>query len=307
MPIWRLLTCLYKKLKGKKQLEDDDLFLHIMNIWYLYLGGFAKTPGSQLVTIINTMFFYEGNPFSKRRKVHFLQCLGRTLICISTILSQIFFHPQGRVFRNLVTQLPALQSSTNKMWTTKHSWTPKSLEQRHAEATEALIHLDLFWVVVCWGVFEVVFLVDFTFPLWNILQFVFFCETFWSHLTCKGTLIFWMQENVSSPRASMGLVYLPTCAIENQPNVGKYTSPMDGMDQKLMPSIWQARIDIDKSGSRCKVRLTGSQAWHRGWLVWVETSFLGVTLPETNSSPLKMDGWKMSFLLGPGLFSGVNC
>ena len=28
------------------------------------------------------------------------------------------------------------------------------------------------------------------------------------------------------------------------------------------------------------------------------------TLPETNSSHLKMDGWNMSFLLGPGLFSG---
>ncbi len=29
------------------------------------------------------------------------------------------------------------------------------------------------------------------------------------------------------------------------------------------------------------------------------------TLPETNSSPLKTNGWKMNFLLGPGLFSGV--
>ena len=28
------------------------------------------------------------------------------------------------------------------------------------------------------------------------------------------------------------------------------------------------------------------------------------TLPGTNSSPVKMDGWKMNFLLGPGLFSG---
>ena len=27
----------------------------------------------------------------------------------------------------------------------------------------------------------------------------------------------------------MGLVYLPTCPIKNQPNVGKYTSPMDPM------------------------------------------------------------------------------
>ena len=34
--------------------------------------------------------------------------------------------------------------------------------------------------------------------------------------------------------------------------------------------------------------------------------FEGTTLPETNSSPLKMDGWNNSFLLGPGLFSGAN-
>ena len=31
------------------------------------------------------------------------------------------------------------------------------------------------------------------------------------------------------------------------------------------------------------------------------------TLPETNSSHLKMDGWKITYLLGPGLFSGANC
>ena len=33
--------------------------------------------------------------------------------------------------------------------------------------------------------------------------------------------------------------------------------------------------------------------------------FLCHTLPETNSSHLKMDGWDTSFLLGPGLFSGA--
>ena len=31
-----------------------------------------------------------------------------------------------------------------------------------------------------------------------------------------------------------------------------------------------------------------------------------LTLPETNSSPLKIDGLKTTFLLGFGLFSGVN-
>ena len=29
------------------------------------------------------------------------------------------------------------------------------------------------------------------------------------------------------------------------------------------------------------------------------------TLPETKGSPLKMDGWKATSLLGPGLFSGA--
>ena len=28
------------------------------------------------------------------------------------------------------------------------------------------------------------------------------------------------------------------------------------------------------------------------------------TLPEIDGLPLKVDGWKMNFLLGPGLFSG---
>ena len=31
----------------------------------------------------------------------------------------------------------------------------------------------------------------------------------------------------------------------------------------------------------------------------------GFTLPEANSSHLKMDGWNPNFLLGPGLFSGA--
>ncbi len=31
------------------------------------------------------------------------------------------------------------------------------------------------------------------------------------------------------------------------------------------------------------------------------------TLPETNSSPLKMAGWNTTFLLGFGLFSGAKC
>ncbi len=31
-----------------------------------------------------------------------------------------------------------------------------------------------------------------------------------------------------------------------------------------------------------------------------------ITLPQTNSLPLKMDGWNTTFLLGFGLFSGAN-
>ena len=33
--------------------------------------------------------------------------------------------------------------------------------------------------------------------------------------------------------------------------------------------------------------------------------FFGITLPETNSLHLNHWGWKMSFLLGFGLFSGA--
>ena len=38
-------------------------------------------------------------------------------------------------------------------------------------------------------------------------------------------------------------------------------------------------------------------------LRWLQKHVL-ITLPETNSSPLQMDGWNTTFLLGFGLFSG---
>ena len=47
----------------------------------------------------------------------------------------------------------------------------------------------------------------------------------------------------------------------------------------------------------------------RNWMVSRDPSKMG-TLPETNSSQLKMDGWNStvySFLLGPGLFSVASC
>ena len=37
------------------------------------------------------------------------------------------------------------------------------------------------------------------------------------------------ERKLSYPIGSMGLVYLPTFTNKNQPNVGKYTSPMDPM------------------------------------------------------------------------------
>ena len=40
------------------------------------------------------------------------------------------------------------------------------------------------------------------------------------------------------------------------------------------------------------------QVIKNGKLIWVQNG----TLPETNSSPLKMDGWKMNFLLGRPIF-----
>ena len=39
-----------------------------------------------------------------------------------------------------------------------------------------------------------------------------------------------------------------------------------------------------------------------GSIHWLVTN--GITLPETNSSPLKINGWKMNFLLGWSIFRG---
>ena len=38
--------------------------------------------------------------------------------------------------------------------------------------------------------------------------------------------------------------------------------------------------------------------------LWEWTNEMISTLPETNSSPLKMDGWNTSFLLGWHIFRG---
>ena len=53
-----------------------------------------------------------------------------------------------------------------------------------------------------------------------------------------------------------------------------------------------------------------SHSWNYINLQKIETSRFAVcqgdppTLKKNHSSHLKMDGWNMSFLLGPGLFSG---
>ena len=46
----------------------------------------------------------------------------------------------------------------------------------------------------------------------------------------------------------MGLVYLPTFAIKNQPNVGKYTSPMDPMGKCLLSLQLCGFQDLCKRG-----------------------------------------------------------
>ena len=60
-----------------------------------------------------------------------------------------------------------------------------------------------------------------------------------------------------------------------------------------------------------KLLMAGSQNWmpclrrtQDSYLVWPTKKKVS-TLPETNSSHLKMDGWKMYFLLGFGRFSGA--
>ena len=47
--------------------------------------------------------------------------------------------------------------------------------------------------------------------------------------------------------------------------------------------------------------MTGFVMPPNGRYVWVRKK---TTLPETNSSPLKMDGWNTSFLLGRPIFKG---
>ncbi len=61
--------------------------------------------------------------------------------------------------------------------------------------------------------------------------------------------------------------------------------------------IWTSTGRAKASHQRCRCHLVTSR---------LEQLKL-FTLPETNSSHLKMDGWNTTFLLGPGLFSGANC
>ncbi len=55
------------------------------------------------------------------------------------------------------------------------------------------------------------------------------------------------------------------------------------------------------------IPLMGDPA-NRTWDVWssIHSIFID-TLPETNSSPLKMDGWNTILSYWDGQFSGANC
>jgi len=43
------------------------------------------------------------------------------------------------------------------------------------------------------------------------------------------------------------------------------------------------------------------------WLVELLAVWKSVALPKANSSHLKIDAWKTTFLLGTAYFSGANC
>ena len=77
---------------------------------------------------------------------------------------------------------------------------------------------------------------------------------------------------------------------KNQPNVGKYTIHGSygnvNKIQKMGPYTMSGLL-----------LLAGSQAA-------LESYKNACTLPETNSSPLKNDGWNASFLLGWPIFRG---
>ena len=60
------------------------------------------------------------------------------------------------------------------------------------------------------------------------------CHRCNNHFDIKGIPYIFSKVRIStSYEASMGLVYLPTFTIKRNPNVGKYTSPMDsiGIDE----------------------------------------------------------------------------
>ncbi len=101
-------------------------------------------------------------------------------------------------------------------------------------------------------------------------------------------------ENVSFRECNLKfsikpLVKLTWLAMENGPYL-KMVSPPKGI---LQP----ARFTFNHT-----VKL-----WDSREMLGKPSGNVGVLLPETNSSPLKMDGWNTSFLLGWPIFRGFCC
>ncbi len=74
--------------------------------------------------------------------------------------------------------------------------------------------------------------------------------------------------------------------------------------QPILPATLQAHlVNIQDLSFQSLIHFDGS-----GGITWKRLAgfWLG-TLPETAFWPLKINGWKMNFLLRPGLFSGANC
>ena len=89
------------------------------------------------------------------------------------------------------------------------------------------------------------------------------------------------------------------------------------LSKTLVSNCWRTDLSTWKFPPNLRPRLGSRGTWrseqnivwiyptNRGWrLKW---RYIPGTLQLTASLPLKMDGWKMSFLLGGCLFSGANC
>ena len=153
------------------------------------------------------------------------------------------------------------------------------------------------------------------------------------------------QTNPSSLRLShhyipIGSMYdIFTCIYHKfRPNVGKYTSPMDAMGylvfHNISPLTWVFVTDFfrwlrDRAHSQnlsashrprsnpfhpnvqlwCDLLLISYPQMLNVWPISLHSgSFGGLNVPSLKLTyPLKMDGWKTTFLLGRPIFWGVCC